>query len=176
MHARVEVAYESLSQLAGVSLESARNSIDLIDRFVKDLGGVQSFKVIPKSNLAVEVDIQCKDEQELIVKQTIAPFIELYSLQFGRKINFEALINKTEKGLQLDINDGFNINVSAPLVGIQRIAIKGSSMLMQNKNGQLALSITTKVPGLDNPVSIAIPLKSLLSGVQNEIKNKMTGR
>ncbi len=64
--------------------------------------------------MALEVDIRCKEEQDIEVKQPNRPVVELYALHFGKRINFEAQVNQTEKGLQLDIHEGMSFKILAP--------------------------------------------------------------
>lgn len=178
VHSKVEFAIESAAQMADQGLASAKASVDMLTEFASDLTGVESFRVIPKSTMALEVDIRCKQEQDISVRQQIAPFVELQALHLGRRINFEALINQTEKGLQLDINDGMSLKIMAPLIGLQTVEIKGSGLLTRDVQGQLVLVITTYVPGLSNPVTVALPMKNILrdvqSHVQTHIKRKFT--
>jgi hypothetical protein len=174
VHSKVESAIESAALIADQGLASAKAAMDMITEFTGDLTGVESFRVIPKSTMALEVDIRCKQEQDVSVKQQIAPFVELQALHLGRKINFEALINQTEKGLQLNINDGMSLKIMAPLIGLQTIEIKGSGLLTRDEHGQLVLALTTFVPGLSNPVTVAFPMKHLLRDVQTHFKKKFT--
>jgi hypothetical protein len=178
VHSQVESAIESAAQIADQGLASAKAAVDMITEFAGDLTGVESFRVIPKSTLALEVDIRCKQEQDISVKQQVAPFVELQALHLGRRINFEALINQTEKGLQLDINDGMSLKIMAPLIGLQTIEVKGSGLLTRDDKGQLSLVVTTHVPGLSNPITVALPMNHILrdvqSHVQTHIKRKFT--
>ena len=174
MHSTVEYTLESVAQIANQGLESARASLGLIAEFVQDLIGVESFQVIPKSSLALEVDIRCRQEQDIVVKQMLAPFVELHALHLGKRISFEALVNRTRKGLQLDINEGMSLKVAAPLLGMQTIEIKGSGLLMRDTSGQLVLVARTKVPGLDSPIEVAVPMKHLINEVQTQIKRKLS--
>jgi hypothetical protein len=178
VHSQVESAIESAAQMADQGLASAKAAVDMITEFAGDLTGVESFRVIPKSTMALEVDIRCKQEQDIRVKQQVAPFVELQSLHLGRRINFEALINQTEKGLQLDINDGMSLKIMAPIIGLQTIEVKGSGLLTRDEKGQLALVLTTHVPGLSNPITVALPMNNILrdvqSHVQTHIKRKFT--
>jgi len=175
MHSRVEVALESLAQLAGCGLEGAKAAAELLNEFSHELTGIESFRIIPKSSMALEVDIRCRHEQDLVVKQFIAPFVELYALHLGKRIHFEGLWNKDRKGLQLDINDGMSLKIQAPLVGMQIVEIKGSGLLTRDEQKRPVLVVTTKVPGLDNPVTVSVPLRHFISGVQSHIKKKFTG-
>jgi hypothetical protein len=172
----VETALESAAQLGAVGLESAKASMEMLTEFGQELTGVESFRVIPKKSLAVEVDIQCSSEQDINVRQQLAPFVELHSLHLGLRINFEALFNKAKKGLQLDINEGMSLRIAAPIVGLQIVPIKGSGLLRRNHRGELILAITTTPPGLESPVTIDIPIKHIMGGVQSHLKNKFTER
>jgi hypothetical protein len=178
VHSQVESAIESAAQIADQGLASAKAAVDMITEFAGDLTGVESFRVIPKSTMALEVDIRCKQEQDISVKQQVAPFVELQALHLGRRINFEALINQTEKGLQLNINDGMSLKIMAPLIGLQTIEVKGSGLLTRDEKGQLALVLTTHIPGLSNPITVALPMNNILrdvhSHVQTHIKRKFT--
>jgi hypothetical protein len=161
--------------MADQGLASAKVAVDMVTEFAGDLTGVESFKVIPKSTMALEVDIVCRQEQDIVVKQQIAPFVELHALHFGRRINFEALINRTDKGLQLDINDGMHLKILAPLIGLQTVEIKGSALLTRDDQKQLVLVVTTNVPGLSAPVTVSLPMKNLIRDVQTHLKRKLKG-
>jgi hypothetical protein len=174
VHSKVESAIESAAQLADQGLTGAKTAVDMLAEFAGDLTGVESFRIIPKADMSCEVDIRCKQEQDIVVKQQLAPFIELYSLHLGRRINFVALINKTDKGLQLDINDGMGLKILAPLIGLQTVEVRGSGLLTRDDSGQLALVISTKVPGLDNPVTVSVPMKHLFRDVHTHIKKKFS--
>jgi len=172
MDTHVEVALETAAQFADQGIDSAKSSIDMLREFAQNLKTIESFKVIPKPPMALEVDIRCKEEQDIEVKQPIAPFVELYALHFGRRINFEAQVNQTEKGLQLDIHEGMSFKILAPLIGIQTVTIKGRGLLKREDSGQFTLIVTTAVPGLDSPVTISVPIRHVLEGVQHFKKMK----
>lgn len=162
MHSTFESALDSAAELADRGIEGAKVAVDMLGEFAHDLTGVESFRVIPKPSMALEVGIRCDEEQEIILKQQLAPLIELYSLRLGRRINFEALINKARKGLQIDINDGMSLAIAAPLVGLQTVEIKGSGLLTRDDRGELVLSVTTRVPGLDSPVTVTVPIRHFI--------------
>jgi hypothetical protein len=172
MHTHVEVALETAAQFADQGIDNAKSSIDMLREFAQNLKTIESFKVIPKQPMALEVDIRCKEEQDIEVKQPIAPFVELYALHFGRRINFEAQVNQTEKGLQLDIHEGMSFKILAPLIGIQTVTIKGRGLLKREDSGQFTLIVTTQVPGLDSPVTISVPIRHVFEGVQHLKKMK----
>jgi hypothetical protein len=174
IHSRVEVALDSLGQLAGLGWEGAKATTELLNEFAHDLTGIESFRVIPKSSMALEVDIRCRHEQDLVVKQPLAPFVELYALHLGRRVHFEGLWNKERKGLQLDINEGMSLKVQAPIVGMQTVEIKGSGLLTRDEQKRPVLVVTSKIPGLDSPVTVSVPLNHFISGVQSHIKKKFT--
>ena len=179
VHSKVESAIESAAQLADQGISGAKSAVDMISEFTGDLTGVESFQIIPKANMSCEVDIRCKQDQDIVVKQAIAPFIELYSLHLGRRINFVALINQTDKGLQLDINEGMGLKILAPLIGLQSVEIKGSALLTRDDTGQLAMVVSTRVPGLESPVTVSVPIRHFLKDVnthvQTQIKKKFGG-
>ncbi|HEY9775627.1 MAG TPA: hypothetical protein V6C81_17825 [Planktothrix sp.] len=175
LHDRIEVTLDSAAQIADQGIESAKASLELVSEFTAELTGIESFRIIPKSSMAVEVDIRCKQNQQIPVKQYLAPFVELKALALGRRINFEALVNKTKKGLQLDVNDGMALIVEAPLVGPQTIPVKGSALLMRDNSGHLVLAVTSNVPGIEEPVTINIPLRHVASNIQTQIKKKFSG-
>lgn len=170
VHATVGPAIESAAQFADQGISSAKSAIDMITEFTGDLTGVESFKIIPRASMSCEIDIVCKHEQDIMVKQQIAPFVELYSLHLGRRINFVALINKTDKGLQLDINEGMGLKLLAPLIGLQTVDIKGSALLSRDDKGQLVIIVSTRAPGLDNPVTVSVPVNHILRDVQSHVK------
>ena len=93
---------------------------------------------------------------------------------YGQRIHFEGLWNKERKGLQLDINDGMSLKVQAPLVGMQTIEIKGSGLLTRDEQKRPVLVVTTRIPGIDNPVTVSVPLRHFIGGVQSQIKKKFT--
>lgn len=171
-HAKVEVALDTATEFAELGVDSAKSAMDLLGEFGQDLTNVESFKVIPKSSMALEVDIACKQEQDIVVKQAIAPFIELYALHFGKRIHFEGLVNKDRKGLQLDIMHGMSLKISVPIIGMQIVEIKGTGLLTRDERKRLVLVVSIPVPGLETPVSVTIPLKYVIDGAGSQLKNK----
>jgi hypothetical protein len=174
LHEKVEFTLDSMAQLADQGIDSAKATVDLLGEFGSELTGIESFRIIPKSSIALEVDIRCKQEQHIFVKQSLAPFVELRGLLLSKRIHFEALVNKGKKGLQLDINDGMSLMIDAPIIGTQTVPVKGSGLLMRDDRGQLILAVTATPPGLDTPVTVNIPLKHFASGLGSHIKKQFT--
>jgi hypothetical protein len=172
---KIEFALNSVVKLAGQGFESVKASIALLTEFLQDLTSIESLRIIPKASMSLEVDIRCKLEQEVIVKQSIAPFVELYALHLGERIHFEALVNKEKKGLQLDVNEGMHLMILAPLIGVQMVPIKGSALLTRDETGQLAIVVTTPVPGVDTPISVTVPLRHFGNYAQSELRKKFKG-
>jgi hypothetical protein len=169
---KIEFALNSVVKLAGQGFESIKASIALLTEFLQDLTSIESFRIIPKASMSLEVDVRCKHDQEIVVKQAIAPFVELYALHLGERIRFEALVNKERKGLQLDVHEGMSLMILAPLIGLQTVQIKGSALLTRDENGQVAIVVTTPVPGVDTPISITVPLRHFTKYAESEIKKK----
>jgi len=174
LHSGLEVAIESLAELADQSIDNAKSTVGMLRQFANSLKFIDTFKVIPKQNMALEVEIRCKEEQDVIVRQALAPLIELHALHFGKRVNFEAMVNKPEKALQLDIHEGMSLKILAPLIGIQSVPIKGSALLKRETSGELTLVATTKVPGIESPITVTVPIKTFIDGVQRY--RKMTGK
>lgn len=174
-HSRVETAMESMGKFAEVGMESVKSATDMLSEFAHDLTGVESFQIIPKQSMALEVDIRCKKEQDIVLRQQVAPFVELYALHLGKRIHFEALVNKSKKGLQLDINDGMSLKMMVPIIGMQTVEVKGSGTMTRDEKGELILSITSKVPGLDTPVTVSVPIKTILGPAQAHLKDRFSG-
>jgi hypothetical protein len=166
IHATIEPAIDSAAKFASLGFASMESAMELVGELVHDLTGVQSFRIIPKSATALEVEIKSIREQVLPVKQLLAPFVELRALRLGPLIRFEALIDKTQKGLKLGIHEGIGLTVTAPIVGEHLIDIRGSGTLGRNERGELVLVVGVPIPGSTRTTEVALPIKHLLKGAQ----------
>lgn len=169
--AKIDLAMRGITHAAFFGAASVIEAMELISEFTRDLTGVTSFKVIPKPPMTLEVDIQRVDDTDVSVRQSVAPFVELNSVVLGKQINFEALVNQSKKGLQLNINNGMTLKFKVGPI-FQTIPIKGSALLTHDEKGQLAIVATVPVPGLDTPVTTTVPLKLIFDEAQSRLRKK----
>lgn len=159
------------SQLGGAlqkGIDSVQFAMELITDFTKDLSGVESFNIIPKPPAELEVDIKLRKEMELPFKQTIVPLVEMEALKLGKRIHFQAHADMEAKELRCDIHEGFTIVLST-ILGKQNVPLKGNAVLKRDKNKQVVLETTTAIPGIPMPITISIPLKTILSHAGKKI-------
>ncbi len=62
-----------------------------------------------------------------------------------------------------------------PIIGMQTVEVKGSGTMTRDEKGELILSITSKVPGLDTPVTVSVPIKTILGPAQAHLKDRFSG-
>ena len=151
-----------LGSVARKSKESFEFALELIGELSTELTGVKSFKVIPKPPAELEVDIRFKKENQIKFKQAIAPMVEINSVKFGKRIAFGALIEKERKALRVNITEGFALEINlGPFMGKHMVDIKGSGLLTRDTKGQIVLITEIDVPGLDLPVEVSIPIRTI---------------
>lgn len=153
-----DAARNFLGDLGRMGRESYQFAVDLVTELATELTGVKAVKVTPKNALEFDCDISRKSELKLKLKHTIAPLVELQSINFAKNLNFGAVVDKEKKGLRMNIRDGLSLTFNIPIIGEQTIEVKGSGLLTRNDRNQLILSTTVMIPGFDSPVTIALPL------------------
>lgn len=150
------------STVAKKSKESFQFALDLISELSCELTGVKSFRVIPRPPSELEVDIKFKRENTIKFKHMIAPMVEIESVKFGKQITFGALIETEEKGLRVNITEGFAIELNlGPIIGKHLVVVKGSGLLKRDHKKQIVLITEIDVPGFDKPVEVVIPLRMI---------------
>jgi hypothetical protein len=161
-------AWQSLRELGRQGLIGIKYALDLISELLQELTGVLSFKVKAKPPAELEVDIHLKEELNLPLKQALAPLVDLETIIIGKRIHFQALLDKEENGLRCNINDGFAMRIST-LLGFQIIYVKGSAILKRDEKKELVMVTTAQIPGTKIPVTVTIPLKQLLKQARKRL-------
>lgn len=142
--------------------ESFKAALDMISEFIKETTGVDSVKVTPSVAPQLDVEILCRREADIPIGKKVAPGVELSSIKLGKKIHFQALLNKHEKGIQVNIKDGLEMTFSlGAFFGKQTVPVKGSAMLARNTNGEVCLVTQVVAPGTDTPVTMRMPLRKV---------------
>ncbi|MCA9801213.1 MAG: hypothetical protein KC777_04470 [Cyanobacteria bacterium HKST-UBA02] len=150
--------FGALDLLAKKGKESFDFAMDLLTELSTEVTGVKSFKVTPRPPMEVEVEIQFKKESNIPFKYLVAPLVEIESVDFGKQIKFQALIESSKKGLRINLIDGFSLVLNFGPLGRKTVEIKGSGILKRDSKNGIVLVTEINVPGLVEPLEIAIPL------------------
>ncbi|MDZ4837209.1 MAG: hypothetical protein SGJ27_25775 [Candidatus Melainabacteria bacterium] len=157
-----DAAKNIFADLLKMGRDGYQFGVDLISELCTELTGVKSLQIVPKGPLELDVDIKRKNELVLKFKHTIAPLIDITAITFGEDLNFGAVVDKEKKGLRMNIRRGLKLSLKlGPLDST--IDVKGSALLSRNDRNQLLLSTTVVVPGMDNPVTLSIPLTQIFA-------------
>lgn len=157
-----ETAKNIFNDLLRMGRDGYQFGVDLISELCTELTGVKSLQIVPKGPLELDVDIKRKKDLVLKFKHTIAPLVELQAITFGEDLNFGAVVDKEKKGLRMNIRRGLKLSLKlGPLDST--IDVKGSALLSRGEKNQLMLSTTINVPGIDNPVTLSIPLTQVFA-------------
>ncbi|MBX9696351.1 MAG: hypothetical protein K2Z81_28445 [Cyanobacteria bacterium] len=164
-----DTASTVLNDLAKKGIEGFRVAMDLLGELVEKMSGVESFRVVPKPPMELEVEICSKKEQTFYLKQKVLPMVELVGVRFGKRVHFEAKVDSERKALRMTISEGitFIFNLG-PLFGLQPVRIKGTGYLKRDDKGRLVMVTTVRVPGLDVDVDISVPLGLLFKGTPKQ--------
>lgn len=154
-------AWQSLNRMAHQGKTSLQSAVEMVNDLAKDFSEVESFNITPKPPAEVEVDMRLKNEKELPFKQKVAPFVELESVCIANRVHFQALSDKEKNGLRCSFNEGFSLRFKT-FLGKLTVPINGNAVLMRDPSKQIVMEVSTKVPGIDLPVSFTIPLVELL--------------
>lgn len=147
---------------AAIGGESFKAALEMISEFIKETTGVDSVKVTPSVAPQLDVEIQCRREADIPIGTKVAPMVELSSIRLGKRIHFQALLNKHEKGIQVNIKDGLEMTFSlGSFFGKQTVPVRGSAMLARNPNGEVCLVTQVVAPGTDTPVTMRMPLRKV---------------
>jgi hypothetical protein len=154
-------AWKSLNKIASHGTTGLQAGIELVNDLVKDFNEVESFNVIPRPPAEIEVDMRLKTEKELPFKQNVAPFVELESVCIANRVHFQALFDKEKNGLRCSFNEGFSLRFKT-FLGKLTVPLNGNAVFRRDQNKQIVMEVSTRVPGIDLPVSFTIPLVELL--------------
>lgn len=161
---------DRMKSIAQAGKEGMQLAMDLLTELSTELTGVQSFKVVPKPPMQLDVEITCKAGSAIKLKQTVAPFVELDSVLFAERVHFGAQIDKSQNGLRLNIDEGISARFNlGTLLGMQTVPIKGSALLAR-QDGKLVLIASTIIPGTTQPVSLTIPIKTIFDHAKKQMK------
>lgn len=157
-----ETARNIFNDILRMGRDGYQFAVDLIGELCTELTGVKSLQIVPKGPLELDVDIQRKKPLVLKFKHTIAPMVDITAVTFGEDLNFGAVVDKEKKGLRMNIRRGLKLSSKlGPLDST--IDVKGSALLSRNEKKQLVLSTTITIPGIDNPVTLSIPLTQIFA-------------
>ncbi len=157
-----ETAKNIFNDLLRMGRDGYQFGVDLISELCTELTGVKSLQIVPKGPLELDVDIKRKKDLVLKFKHTIAPLVDLTAITFGEDLNFGAVVDKEKKGLRMNIRRGLKLSLKlGPLDST--IDVKGSALLSRGEKNQLMLSTTVNIPGIDNPVTLSIPLTQVFA-------------
>lgn len=154
-------AWQSLNKMAHQGKTSLQSAVEMVNDLAKDFSEVESFNITPRPPAEIEVDMRLKNEKELPFKQKVAPFVELESVCIANRVHFQALFDKEKNGLRCSFNEGFSLRFKT-FLGKLTVPINGNAVLMRDPSKQIVMEVSTKVPGIDLPVSFTIPLVELL--------------
>jgi len=157
-----------IGEVAEIGKGSIKFATDLLGELATEMTGVESFQVIPKPPMELDVQIRCKKDRTFPMKRALAPMVDLEAVYIAKKLSFGALIDKNQKGLEVNIREGVSFRVNlGPLFGIRVVELKGKGLLKHDEKNQLVLVTTVPLPGMD-PVTITIPFKYLFGGQGNK--------
>ncbi|CAN5349345.1 hypothetical protein BH11CYA1_BH11CYA1_13300 [soil metagenome] len=154
-------AWQSLNKMANQGKTGLQSALDMVNDLAQDISEIESFNITPKPPAEIEVDMRMKKEKELPFKQNVAPFVELESVCIANRVHFQALFDKEKNGLRCSFNEGFSLRFKT-FLGKLTVPINGNAVLMRDQKNQIVMEVSTKVPGIDLPVSLTIPLVELL--------------
>lgn len=163
-----ETARNIFNDILRMGRDGYQFGVDLISELCTELTGVKSLQIVPKGPLELDVDIKRKKDLVLKFKHTIAPLVELTAITFGEDLNFGAVVDKEKKGLRMNIRRGLKLSVKLGPID-SKIDVKGSALLSRGEKNQLLLSTTVNIPGIDNPVTLSIPLTQIFAQRKNII-------
>ncbi len=161
-------AWQSLNRIAKHGVGGVQSAIDMVNDLTKELSEVESFNIVPKPPAEIEVDIRIKKEKDMPFKKSVAPFVEIESVCIAKRVHFQALVDTEKSGLRCNINEGFSVRFKT-FLGKQTVPINGTAILRYDENKQVVMEASTKLPGIDLPVSFTLPLKQLLHEARKHV-------
>ena len=157
-----DTARQTLGEITVRGKETVQFAHDLISELATEITGVKSFEVKPRPPMDLDVEIISKSDREIPLRRPLAPMVELRSVCFDEKLKFGARVDKEDRGLRLDVEEGLALKVDlSPLIGVRRVPIRGSATLKRDDRKQLVLITTVKLPGIETPVTVRLPIKQL---------------
>jgi hypothetical protein len=161
-------ALRSLTRVAQQSKDSFQNATELVSDLAKDLKEVESFSITPKPPAEIDVDIRIKNEKHLPFSKNVAPFVDIDLVVIAKRVHFQALVDTSQNGLRCNINEGFSVRFKT-FLGKQTVPINGTAILKRDAKKQIVMEASTKLPGVDLPVSFSIPLDQLLREAKKHV-------
>ncbi len=161
-------AWQSLNRIAKHGVGGVQSAIDMVNDLTKELSEVESFSIVPKPPAEIEVDIRIKNEKDMPFKKNVAPFVEIEAVCIAKRVHFQALVDTEKSGLRCNINEGFSVRFKT-FLGKQTVPINGTAILRYDENKQVVMEASTKLPGIDLPVSFTLPLKQLLHEARKHV-------
>ncbi len=161
---------ERIKSIAQAGKDGMQLAMDLLTELSTELTGVQSFKILPKPPMQLDVEISMKAGSAITVKQKVAPLVELDAVLFAERVHFGAQIDKEKNGLRLNLDEGISARFNlGSLIGLQTVPLKGSALLARQE-GKLVLVASTTIPGTTQPINITVPIKTVFDHVKKQIK------
>ncbi len=161
---------DRIKSIAQAGKEGMQLAMDLLTELSTELTGVQSFKIVPKPPMQLDVEIGMKKGSSIPLKQKVAPLVELDAVVFAEQVHFGAQIDKEKNGLRLNIDEGISARFNlGTLLGLQTVPIKGSALLAR-QDGKLVLIGTTVIPGTTQQINITVPIKTIFDHAKKQMK------
>lgn len=161
-------ALQSFNKVARQSKDGFQSATEMIGDLARDLKEVESFRITPRPPAEIDVDIRIKNEKELPFSKNVAPFVDIEKVIIARRVHFQALVDTAQNGLRCNINEGFAVRFKT-FLGKQTVPINGSAILKRDAKKQIVMEATTRLPGVELPVSFTIPLDQLLREAKKHV-------
>lgn len=144
-------------------------ALKMMREFAQEFTNIKGVQFQLKDFRVLDVQINTMKEADVALKQGL-PIGKIDALHLGEKIHLQLGVGEGVKDLHMNVIEGMSLIIDLGFLGKQSVPIKGSTKLTRSEKGELVVIATAKIPGLDMPVNVTIPLRLIADEIRKQRK------
>lgn len=145
------------------------SALKMMGEFVQEFTNVKGVQVQLQSFRVLDLQIETLREADVPIKQGL-PIGRIDSMHLGEKIHFQVGVGEGAKDLHMNIIQGMSLIIDLGFLGKQTVPVQGSAKVTRDAKGELVVVATTRIPGIELPVSVNVPLRNIVDEIRKQRK------
>lgn len=145
------------------------SALKMMGEFVQEFTNVKGMQIQLQSFRILDLQIETLREADVPIKQGL-PVGRIDSMHLGEKIHFQVGVGEGAKDLHMNIIQGMSLIIDLGFLGKQTVPVQGSAKVTRDAKGELVVVATTRIPGIELPVSVNVPLRNIVDEIRKQRK------
>lgn len=156
-----EQVLKTLSDVAARLPGQVGTALKTMREFVQEFTNIKGVQLNLLFFRILDLQIDTMKEADVPINQKL-PVGRIEAVHLGRKIHMQVGMGDGNKDLQMNVKEGLSLVINLGFLGKQTIPVKGTARLTRDEKGNLVIAASTKIPGIDYPMTVNIPIKLLV--------------